>query len=152
MATESITNKPRIFVTGTRVLNDGSTTEVSDYELFNNKRQTGDSTFQSETTFMFYGSVSVTMTTDLDTKNYGDYSDRQDARVGKFLDESNKPKAEIRYTVNGKDPSRTKFTIYSDAVTLRKGVNQADDNIPLKARTYYRGQWSETVSVKLKII
>lgn len=62
--------------------------------------------------------------------------------------------AEIRYTVNGKDPSRTKFYRWGidDASTIRLQMNKTGGGeTVLKARTYYRGRWSDATTVRVKI-
>lgn len=62
--------------------------------------------------------------------------------------------AEIRYTVNGKDPSRTKFYRWGidDASTIRLQMNKTGGGeTVLKARTYYRGRWSDVTAVRIKI-
>ena len=50
--------------------------------------------------------------------------------------------AYIYYTLNGKDPSRTKSNLYTGPIKLRH--NQASgDNVVIKARVYFNGQFSD---------
>lgn len=62
--------------------------------------------------------------------------------------------AEIRFTINGKDPSRTKFYRWGidDATPIRLQMNKTGGGeTVLKARTYYRGRWSDATTVTIKI-
>jgi hypothetical protein len=74
----------------------------------------------------------------------------KEVNYGKFRDATNVNLAEIRYTLNGKDPSRTKFHIYRDSFYIKTNKSGSDNTI-LKARVYYQGQWSDVVTVELKI-
>jgi len=60
-------------------------------------------------------------------------------------------KGEIRYTLNGKDPSRTKYKIYKNDFKIKNGTIGAEKVI-LKARLYTRGRWSDVTSVEFKIV
>ena len=64
-------------------------------------------------------------------------------KVGKY--------SNIFYTLNGKDPRRTKAFLW-DGNTITLKDNGSGDNIILKARTYYQGEWSDTVTVEFRII
>jgi len=64
-------------------------------------------------------------------------------KVGKY--------SNIFYTLNGKDPRRTKAFLW-DGNTITLKENSLGDNIILKARTYYQGEWSDTVTVEFRII
>lgn len=58
-------------------------------------------------------------------------------------------KSNTYYTLNGKDPTRTKSYLYTGSFTIRR--NTAGDNVILKVRTYVRGHWSKVRTVELKI-
>jgi hypothetical protein len=58
--------------------------------------------------------------------------------------------AETYYTLNGKDPIRTKAHLYKGAFTVRRNES-GSDNFILKARTYCRGKWSEVRTVEFRI-
>jgi len=63
--------------------------------------------------------------------------------------------AEIRYTVNGKDPSRTKYYRWgidssAEAIRLQMDKTGSSETV-IKARTYYRGRWSDATTIRLKI-
>ncbi len=57
---------------------------------------------------------------------------------------------EVRYTLNGKDPSRTKYQIYKGEFNIKTGT-ASNSLISLKARTYERGKWSDVILVQFKI-
>jgi len=60
--------------------------------------------------------------------------------------------AEIRYTINGKDPSRTRARrYYGSAATLNFNLN-GGDNIIIKARVYRQGQWSLVREAVFRIV
>lgn len=63
-------------------------------------------------------------------------------------------RAEIRYTVNGKDPSRTKYYRWGidDASTIRLQMNKTGGSeTVIKARTYFRGRYSDATTVRVRI-
>jgi len=104
---------------------------------------------------VFYGDVTVTMTAPYTMKDYATpTADTNNFAVGELNEAvlaAYREQAEIRYTLNGKDPSRTKFTRYSAAFDLTRNQS-GTDNVVLKARTYRRGEWSNVVTVELHIV
>jgi len=56
------------------------------------------------------------------------------------------------YSLNGKNPKRTKSNLYTGTFKLRRNNEAGSDNIILKARTYRAGQWSEVRKVELRIV
>ena len=59
--------------------------------------------------------------------------------------------SETYYTLNGKDPKRTKTNLYTVPIILRSNTS-GSDNIIFKARTYRAGQWSEVRKVEIRIV
>lgn len=59
--------------------------------------------------------------------------------------------AEIYYTINGKDPMRTKSNLYTGVFTIKRNESGSDNTI-LKARTYVQGRASEVIKVEFMII
>jgi hypothetical protein len=153
MSTGTITELPKVYLSGTKVnATTGVESSVTDLQAINSVSSTGTNEYTKQDTLIFKDSVTVTLTTTLEQKNYADYSDTDNNRVGELTNPSNVNKAEIRYTINGKDPSRTKFYRYGDAFTLRRGTNHDSDSITLKARIYRQGVWSNAITVKLRVI
>ncbi len=58
--------------------------------------------------------------------------------------------SETYYTLNGKNPKRTKSNLYIGAFTVRRNES-GSDNVVLKARTYYQGSWSEVFKTEFRI-
>jgi len=58
--------------------------------------------------------------------------------------------AETYYTLNGKDPTRTKANLYTGAFTLRSNKSGTDNTI-IKSRTYQGGRSSEVITVEITI-
>ncbi len=57
----------------------------------------------------------------------------------------------IFYTLNGKDPRRTKSILWDGNIIILK-ENTIGDTVLLKARTYYQGEWSDAVTVEFRIV
>jgi len=57
---------------------------------------------------------------------------------------------EIYYTLNGKDPVRTKAYLYTGAFTLSDNKSGSDNTI-IKARSYLNGLWSDVAKIELRI-
>lgn len=57
---------------------------------------------------------------------------------------------EIYYTLNGKDPVRTKAYLYTGAFTLSDNTSGSDNTI-IKARSYLNGLWSDVAKIELRI-
>jgi len=58
--------------------------------------------------------------------------------------------SETYYTLNGKDPVRTKSNLYTGSFKIKHNIS--GDNIILKTRTYVYGYKSDVRTVKLRII
>ena len=95
--------------------------------------------------------ATIRMTSAYTLKRYSSVADGNHHVTGQLLDADNINKAEIRYTLNGKDPSRTKYTIYRGSFTLSQNAS-GSDNIILKARVYRMGQWSPVKTVEVRIV
>lgn len=100
--------------------------------------------------YVFQGDVVITITPD-STHTSNSYSNRSSSDfVGKTAmgsDHKVAKYAETYYTVNGKDPVRTKANLYTGAFTIRANKFGSSDNIVLKAKTYVNGIWSEVMKV-----
>lgn len=82
------------------------------------------------------------------------YGNRDSVRdiVGKFADGKTQMnlRSETYYTTNGKDPTRTKGSLYTGAFNIRRNLS-GHDNIILKARTYCQGKISKVRKVEFRI-
>lgn len=80
-------------------------------------------------------------------------------------------KVEIYYSVNGKEPQRTKSYLYTGPITFNNnrlhdtvtdsgqakrrnntGGGASSDNVVFKAKAYYKGQWSKTAVAEFRIV
>ncbi len=57
---------------------------------------------------------------------------------------------EIYYTLNGKDPIRTKAYLYTGQFTLSDNKSGGDNTV-IKARSYLNGLWSDVAKMELRI-
>ena len=100
----------------------------------------------------FYGDVLITLTADSKfTAN--SYSNRDSSDIIGATQVSDKKvgkKSETYYTVNGKDPIRTKANLYTGAFTVKHNKS-GSDNFILKARTYCEGRKSDVMKVEFTI-
>ena len=107
----------------------------------------------------FRGQVEVTLTP---TTNYGtnSYSRRDNTTdiIGAWeatRGVNNEPQvnleSETYYTLNGKDPTRTKANLYTGAFTVRRNMSGTDNTI-IKAKTYVQGKESEVMKSEFRII
>jgi hypothetical protein len=60
-------------------------------------------------------------------------------------------KTNTYYTLNGKDPKRTKANLYTRPFTIRRNTS-GGDNIILKLKTYARGMESKVRKIELRVI
>jgi len=142
---------PTVTIAGTQIdPSDESTSALN--AVIPNQVVIDDKTVIKQEALIMQGTVTVTMAASgLTLKSYEDYDDSDSLTfIGKFEDENNIDKAEIRYTVNGKDPSRTKYQLYKGSFVF-KSNKSGGDNLILKARTYYQGRWSDVYTAEIRI-
>lgn len=101
----------------------------------------------------YIGDVTITLTPDT-TYTANSYSNRSSVDiVGSTPVASNLVAgySETYYTLNGKDPVRTKANLYTGAFTLRRNMSGTDNTI-VKARTFVRGKESPVMKSEIRII
>jgi len=162
---------PRIRIRGDKVLfTDGTpsaqvrrTTQVYDRTFTKNKiskeknlhYKNPDLVIRNESILTFKDRVTIDMTTpNTSLKDYRKQKkafkvDGDKINLGELNPTSGK--GEIRYTLNGKDPCRTKYKIFQDEFKIKKGTIGAE-KVVLKARLFTRGRWSDITSVEFRII
>lgn len=166
MPTVTPLTAPILTLSGTLISVDGdgnTTTEVTTGLNFqgDNVQSSGDNTYETEPEQVFNSDVLVTFSSayTLDTRTSVTkatgvvvYGDAKDSNTGLTRAEALAQNAEIRYTLNGKDPSKTKYRVAKSNVGLLMNRNYSgDDGTILKARVYYKGQWSPVTKVKIRI-
>ena len=169
--TEARLTAPTITLTGLRVTENVGKTTIQDtwnidapvYESPNaNDNSSKDFTIangRTDQSFVFVNNVDISMAVSgltLRTRDrtfppagrptfYGDL-----ARVKGDSVQADTP--EVRYTINGKDPSRSKFYrwgVDDDGIKLK--MNKSGVDTIIRARTYHRGRWSEVTLVRIKV-
>jgi hypothetical protein len=75
----------------------------------------------------------------------GDFVGRVPALNGVFG-----PRWEVYYTLNGKNPTRTKAYLYTGPFVLSENKSGSDNTI-IKARAYKNGIWSDVAKIELVI-
>jgi hypothetical protein len=116
--------------------------------------------YRNKEEYVYQGDVTVTITPDssFTANSYskrditGTVGDTADI-IGKTQDsiDSVNKNSETYYTVNGKDPIRTKANLYTGPFLVRKNLT-GSDNIILKVKTFYRGSSSVTKTVEFRIM
>lgn len=109
-------------------------------------------TVTKQSVLNFYGDVTITLTPD-SKFDANSYTNRESGDIiGATAVSDNKVglKSETYYTVNGKDPSRTKSNLYTGAFIVKHNKS-GSDNFVLKARTYCQGKESPVMKVEFKI-
>jgi len=144
---------PTVVIRGRETSEDGSVGSLLNHTITNDI--TEDSTvagnWRNQDVMIFKDSVRVTITPD--TKfSAASYSARSS---GDIVGETIKQRtfgtdSETYYTVNGKSPKRTKSNLYTGAFTLTRNES-GTDNVILKVRTYYQGNWSKVFKTEFRI-
>jgi hypothetical protein len=144
---------PVITIRGARVDEDGEVAHSTDYVRTVQDVVAEDLTVRNKEEWVFYDDITVTLTPDskFDSNVYSNRSVTD--FVGKTrsdIDDVNL-KSDTYYTVNGKDPSRTKANLYTGHFVIKRNLS-GTDNIILKTKTYVQGQESKTRKIELRII
>lgn len=144
--------KPIIKLTGTKYNTvDGTTTSLSATAQTTNIAQSG-LTVTKQGPVTMVGEVTVTLaaggsevlSTQDTTHNFvGELNMGTDLKVG--------DERQIFYTLNGKDPKRSKNYLYREPFAISKWNKTGSDNTIIKARTYYAGVWSDVEKIELRI-
>jgi hypothetical protein len=127
------------------------TTEVTD----------GVSSITNRDESIFFENVTVTITPDstFTAETYGNVTPYNETATSTLSVEGKNivtnsevsSKSSTYFTLNGKDPSRTKATLYTGSFQIRRNASGTDNTV-LKARTYVRGQSSPVMQVDLRIV
>ena len=160
-------NQPTASVSGFVVTNVNGIANVSTTSQtidFGTKIRTGKGgkTVSNDALTMFKQVATVTLRTTYRTKDYnsilaqnnvntGDKGGTRHVVIGPNPHGSNEGRADIYYTLNGKDPKRTKNYVYKNRPLILR-TNTVGDKIVLKARVYRMGTWSPVSTFEFKII
>jgi hypothetical protein len=140
-----ILDKADMFGTGTQI-NDSTKveTEIENIEL-NENLTISDSTVTNLPAYLIRSGGTITIATNYPTYNYS--SIPAGNIIGKL---SENTYAEIRYTLNGKTPTRTSH-LYTTPIALDRNLTGSDNTV-LKYKVFYQGKSSETKTIRLRIV
>ena len=101
----------------------------------------------------FLGDVKVYIGPDpsYDTSNYSQRDNENDFIGQSEPNLAKNWRSDTYYTINGKDPKRTKANLYTGPFTVRRNL-AGHDNVILKVKTYVRGRESEVMKSEFRII
>ena len=167
MAATTKLTKPKVFVTGRKIISGVVDRKRREYKLGHNTKVQGNivrNTNLNPDHILTFKSKGDDVTVRIDcgypqilyediATNPTDFQGRYNpinsdvmARVGDI--EVNRT-AEVYYTLNGKDPIRTKSNLYTEPFTLHRDT--AGDKTIIKVKTYYDGKESEMETVYIKL-
>ncbi len=154
---------PTVVIRGRETSEDGSVGSLLNQTITTDiaEDSTGNGPWRNQDTMIFKDSVTITITPD-SKFSAADYSNRSSLGVENgsvFVGETSVTNrsnitfgtdSETYYTINGKNPKRTKSNLYIGAFTLRRNES-GTDNLILKVRTYYQGKWSKVFKTEFRI-
>ncbi len=151
---------PTVVLRGRETSEDGSRGGLINHTITNDITEdtTGAGPWRNQDTMIFSGNVRATITPDpkfsvasysnrssLDVENRSIFvgeTQISDRNLGLF--------SETYYTLNGKNPKRTKSNLYIGAFIVRRNES-GSDNVILKVRTYYQGNWSKVFRTEFRV-
>ncbi len=145
---------PTVVIRGRETSEDGSVGSLLNHTITNDiaEDSTGAGPWRNQDTMIFNENVRITITPDSKFLA-ASYSPRSSGDIiGETQIENRRigTSSETYYTLNGKNPKRTKSNLYTGAFTLRRNES-GSDNVILKVRTYYQGKWSEVFKTEFRI-
>ena len=148
---------PTVVIRGRETSEEGSVDSLLSHAITNDitEDSTVSGNWRNQDVMRFSGNVRVTITPDskFSAANYSSRSSGDiigETSVTKSSNITFGTNSETYYTVNGKNPKRTKSNLYTGAFTLTRNES-GTDNLILKARTYYQGKWSKVFKTEFRI-
>ena len=148
---------PAINVIGREVVGEGAVEDrnMTVYSVQNEVISADGLTVTKTAEKVFYGNVTVSINPD---NNYivNSYPRPRSVSSLQFVGPASDGKnalnlySDTYYTINGKDPSRTKSNLYTGAFVIRRNESGSDNTI-IKARTYVNGKASAVRKVEIRI-
>jgi hypothetical protein len=143
-----ILSTPAVLVTGQNYNTESKMITSYQEETIQNtvlKIDTND--FKNTKELYFIGDVTIKLTSIYPLKTYSSFP--QNIFVGPPTFNYQQNKSEIRYSINGKNPTMSS-PLYKEPLTFHHNVS-GSDNIVLKYRVYYKGKTSEIGKIILNI-
>jgi hypothetical protein len=147
---------PVISITGTQY--DESTTVSTSYSataVSTVPVKNSENSFTKSEILTFLGDISFTVAASGDNYTDATYPNTTADFVGKKNMGSDNivgDVAETFYTLNGKDPKRTKNYLYKGSAITLTANKSGSDNTIIKARRFAAGQWSDVAIAEIKIV
>jgi len=139
---------PTIVLTGSVIEDSGLIAGPHIYEITPAKNKiiissNGKIITKRDTVLVFYGEVKMEIVPPYSTYPFRQNADyEEENEIGRLC--------KIYYTVNGKDPTRTKKYLWKNR-NLYFHYDTSGDSVVLKARTYYQGKISDVLTVEFQI-
>lgn len=146
--------RPKILVTGTQIMPDGTEVVRTDHDVQSIYKGAPETMVHWKRGVpLFKGKVLITITSIHTLNNrrvLRQESELYKVHVGKLEDATHAINGEIMYSLNGKEPLRTKSYFYVKPFYVK--TNKAGgDNTIIKARLYRRGKVSATTQFEFRI-
>ncbi|MFA5759749.1 MAG: FN3 associated domain-containing protein [Clostridia bacterium] len=146
---------PTIKLTGTRYNERTEVTTAYTSQDVSTKESLSGLTVSKASVLTFLGDVVVTFGTDGDSYTDAVYANTDTNYVGHSnmgADRKVNDEAQLYYTLNGKDPIRTKANLYYGQTITLKANKSGSDNTVIKVKKYAGGQWSDVGIAEVKIV
>lgn len=144
-------NPPVFRISGEQIISENppTSTTLSNYRVPTWVAKNG-SNFTAQEPILMSQSVDITIA-DPDGISVRTYNTNADFVGGApFTGRTIGNNLEIYYTLNGKDPIRTKAYLYTGSFSIALNRSGSDNTI-IKARSYYKGLWSDVSKIELRI-
>jgi len=146
---------PTIKLTGTRYNTRTEVRTAYTAEEVSTKESLSGQTASKGAILTFLGDVIVTFGTDGDNYTDAVYTNTSTNYVGHSnMGSDNKvnDEAQLYFTLNGKDPIRTKANLYYGQTITLKSNKSGSDNTIIKVKKYAGGLWSDVAIAEIKIV
>ena len=148
---------PNVVIRGRETSDDGSVGSLINHTITTDVTEdvTGAGPWRNQDPMIFNESVRVTITPDPKFSAASNSARSSGDIVGEtsVTNRSNitfGTDSQTYYSLNGKNPKRTKSNLYIGPFTVRRNES-GSDNVILKVRTYHQGSWSEVFKTEFRI-
>ena len=146
-----VLNSPVARFTGTIISADKSVNNYIKERVKSGVTKLSSNEFINQDVFLnFINSVKIVFTSNYLLKTFVKYPTGKNIFIGGFKQNYQNDKAEIRYTLNGKEP-KTTSNLYKEEILFKQN-NSGTENNCLRYRIYYKGKKSNPSTIKFKVI
>jgi len=155
---DNIVSMPSVVLRGVESAEDGKLDSERSQTVTNDITEISSVSWRNKDAKMFNGNVRVTINPDPKflAASYSGRSSLAVENKTEFVGETQISDrdygqfSETYYTLNGKNPKRTKSNLYIGPFIIRRNES-GSDNVVLKVRTYYKGNWSKVFKTEFRI-